>query len=152
MAITSCDAKQCYDRVLLLMQCLVWMALTKDVTVVFVILVVLQNMRYFKRTGYGDSMWTFGGRHTALRWHGLGQGSRGAPFGWIHTSSPKINLLRKDGLFGTFANPITGEKTESVGSAFVDDVNMYTTGSPGDSIADILPDIDTHVYAWSKLL
>ena len=60
--------------------------------------------------------------------------------------------MRKDGLLGTFFNPITGEKTESVGSAFVNDANMYTTGSPVDSISDILPDIDTHVYAWSKLL
>ena len=30
MAITSCDASQCYDRVLLLIQCLVWMASLKD--------------------------------------------------------------------------------------------------------------------------
>ena len=54
MAISSCDARQCYDRVLHLVQCMVWMALLKDVSVVFVVLFCLQNMKYFKRTGYGD--------------------------------------------------------------------------------------------------
>ena len=69
-----------------------------------------------------------------------------------HISSPKVNLLRKDGLVGKFTNPITGEKNESVGSAFVDDVNMYSTGEVGSSLEDLMSEADTHVYAWSKLL
>ena len=86
------------------------MAFLKDVGVVFVVLFCLKNIKYFKRTGYGDSKSTIGGCNTAFCWDGLGQGSRSAPFGWIHTSSPKFNLLRKEGLMGTFVNPITGGK------------------------------------------
>ena len=100
----------------------------------------------------GDSVHSYGGRFSKYRWDGLGQGSRGASHGWIHVCSPMINLLRKCGLCSTLENPITRDKTETVGSVHVDDANLYSGGSVGDTVDDVLKAVSEQGHAWASLL
>jgi len=109
-------------------------------------------MEYFMRSGFGDSVNSYGGRLSIFRWYGLGQGSRGASHGWIHVVSPMINLLRKCGLCSTLENPITRERTETVGSVYVDDANLYSGGSVGDSLQDVVDAVKKQGHAWASLL
>ena len=99
MIMGSIDAAQCYDRVLHLWLLLIWLALLQDAPLVYVILFCLQNMKFFTRTGYGDSASSYGGTHTRLNWMGLGQGSRGAPDAWLQVSSPIFNVMKKQVLW-----------------------------------------------------
>ena len=63
-----------------------------------------------------------------------------------------INLLRKCGLCSALENPITREKTETVGSVYVDDANMYSGGSVGDSVQDVVKEVKKQGLAWAALL
>lgn len=63
-----------------------------------------------------------------------------------------INILKKLGFKSDFKHPITREKAPSVGTAFVDDTNMYSGGSVGDSLEDVKEKASTHVKAWAVLL
>ena len=59
---------------------------------------------------------------------------------------------KKLGLRSKFEHPITREKAPSVGTAFVDDANMYSGGSVGDSLEDVKKQASMHVKAWAVLL
>ena len=118
----------------------------------YVILFCLQNMKFFSRTGYGDSEDSYGGMHTLFAWMGLGQGSRGAPDGWLQISSPIFNVMKKAGYGAQVENPITGEVTESVGSAFVDDTNMYVFAKHLNSVTKLYKEAVEHISAWATML
>ena len=152
MIFGSVDAEQCYDRVLHLWLLFLWLALLKDAPLVYVILFCLQNMRFYTRTGYGDSESSYGGIDTLFSWMGLGQGSRGAPDAWLQISSPIFNILRKVGYGAQFEHPMTHEKVVSVGSAFVDDANMYIFGKHLDTIAKVYAEAEEHISAWATML
>ena len=107
LALISVDAAQCYDRVNHVMLALLWTALLKNLIVVKVILECLQNIKFYQRSGYGDSADCYGGPEQPVKWMGLGQGSRGASQGWVQNSSTKINVLKKCGYGAELAHPIT---------------------------------------------
>jgi uncharacterized membrane protein YgcG len=93
MSIVSVDAAQCYDRVNRIIMSLVWFALTGVVGQIRVLLHCLQTMRFYQRTGHGDSSTFTGG--DGFYFMGLGQGSRGASPSWVSLSSVIVNILRK---------------------------------------------------------
>ena len=152
MILGSVDAAQCYDRVLHLWVLLMLIALLKNFVLAFVMLFTLQNMRFFVRSGYGDSSVSHGGLDTVWAWMGLGQGSRGAPDCWLLISSPMFNILRREKMCAEVENPLTGEKTESVGCAFVDDANMYVFSKRLDTVQKVYDEAVEHIASWSRLL
>ena len=63
MSIVSVDAAQCYDRVNHVVMSLVWLALVGVVGPTKVLLHhCLQTMKFFQRTGHGDSSTCTGGK------------------------------------------------------------------------------------------
>ena len=67
LAIVLVDAAQCYDRVNHVMLALMWLALLKHPVIVNVILECLQTIKFYQRSGYGDSSEYFGGQDQILR-------------------------------------------------------------------------------------
>ena len=55
LAIVSVDVAQCYDRVNHVMLTLLWIALLKSTVIVKVILECLKTIKFYQRSGYGDS-------------------------------------------------------------------------------------------------
>ena len=49
-------------------------------------------------------------------------------------------------------NPITREKIETVGSVYVDDANLYSGGSLGDTLRDVMAAATKQCRAWATLL
>jgi hypothetical protein len=93
MTIVSADAADCYDRVNHVIMSLIWLALLNgNIPPVVVALICLQTMKFFQRTGYGESKTYFGGRDLVKYIMGLGQGSRAAPPSWIQLSSVLVNV------------------------------------------------------------
>ena len=52
----------------------------------------------------------------------------------------------------TLENPITREKIETVGSVYVDDANLYSGGSLGDNLTEVMDKATKQCRAWATLL
>ncbi len=55
MTVVSADVAYCYDRVNHIVMSLVWLALTRNTPAIVATLICLQTMKFFQRTGFGDS-------------------------------------------------------------------------------------------------
>ena len=76
MIVTLADAAYCYDRVNHVIMSLVWLVLTNgNIPAIVAALLCLQTMRFFQRTGFGESKTFFGGPSHFLYMMGLGQGN-----------------------------------------------------------------------------
>jgi hypothetical protein len=80
MIVTLADAAYCYDRVNHVIMSLVWLVLTNgNIPAIVATLLCLQTMKFFQRTGFGESKTFFGGPSHLLYMMGLRQGNRAAP-------------------------------------------------------------------------
>ena len=128
MTIVSADAAYCYDRVNHVIMSLVWLTLLNgNIPPVVTALICLQTMRFFQRTGFGESKSYFGGRDLIKYIMGLGQGSRAAPPSWIQLSAVLINVYKQLGLGSFITDPTSSEIIHSAGVLFVDDADLYTS-------------------------
>ena len=80
IASVQVDAANCYDWVNHIIISLVWLMLlgTHNFGAVQAALFTLQTMKFYQRTGYGESASYFGGTNLIKYIMGLGQGSRAA--------------------------------------------------------------------------
>ena len=83
----------------------------------------IQLMKFFLRTGWGESSQYIGGEvHRIL--HGLCQGNGAAPAGWLVLSSVLVRILKRLG-FGTKMNaPISRVVLDIIGVLYVDDTDL----------------------------
>ena len=152
MALISVDAAQCYDRVNHNMMALVWLALQVPIHVVAILVNCLQYMKIFTRTGWGDSSTFFGGRDQAIPFCGLGQGSKAAPASWIQLSSIIVNVYKSMGFGAKISDPITGERSHSIGCLFVDDTDLYGMDDSIITRAQVAATASMQISWWSRLL
>ena len=150
MSIVCVNAAQCYDRVNHVIMSLVWLALVGAVGPIKVLLHCLQTMKFFQRTGHGDSNTFTGGE--GCYFMGLGQRSRGAPPSWICLSSVIVNILRKLKHGAHILDPMTGWLIHSVGAMFVDDSDLYCWVESMPSAEDLYETIQTETKMWGDLL
>ena len=151
MAVISVDAAQCYDRVHPALMSLVWLALTNHPHAVIILLHVLQQMKIFTRTGFGDSSTYFGGPDD-VPMCGLGQGSKAAPSSWLQLSSMIVNAYKAQGYASIIRDPVSGELTESIGCMFVDDTDLYCMNPLLLSATLVIIQAQACVSLWSNLL
>ena len=83
---------------------------------------------------------------------GLGQGSKAAPASWIQLSLMIVQAYKRQGLALVVADPITGEKIESVGCMFVNDTNLYCMHPVLLSVALVVLQAQACMSLWSELL
>ena len=94
MIVTSADAAYCYDRVNHVIMSLVWLVLTNgNIPAIVATLICLQTMKFFQRTGFGESKKFFGGPFCFPYMMGLGQGNRATPPSWIQLSAVLVNFF-----------------------------------------------------------
>lgn len=151
MAIMSVDAAQCYDRVHHGLMSLVWLALTRDLPTVRILLSCLGDMKIYTRTGYGDSDTFFGGQGDSPAC-GLGQGSKAAPASWIQLSSILVKIYKEKGFGAMMEDPVTKAIIHSIGCMFVDDTDLYVFESKLRSALDVYRTAQQAISLWSSLL
>ena len=151
MATISVDAAQCYDRVHPTLMSLIWLALTNHPHSVIILLHVLQQMKIFTRTGFGDSSTYFGGPDD-IPMCGLGQGSKAAPASWLQLSSMIVNAYKSQSCASSIQDPITGKITQSVGCMFVDDTDLYCMSPLLHTVILVVLQAQVCVSLWSRLL
>ncbi len=153
MIVSSADAAYCYDRVNHVMMSLVWLVLTNgNIPAIVAALICLQTMKFFQRTGFGESKTFFGGPLYTPYIMGLGQGNRAAPPSWIQLSAVLVNVFKQLNLGSMVRDPITAETIHTMGALFVDDTDLYTWREgmldPGEVWAQAQLELDK----WSCLL
>lgn len=151
MATISVDAAQCYDRVHPTLMSLIWLALTNHPHSVIILLHILQQMKIFTRTGFGDSSSYFGGADDTPMC-GLGQGSKAAPASWLQLSSMIVNAYKSQNCASSIQDPITGKITQSVGCMFVDDTDLYCMSPLLHTVVLVILQAQVCVTLWSSLL
>jgi hypothetical protein len=105
-AIALVDTSNCCDRIAHAMASLIFQAFGVLTTKVESMLGTIENMKFFLRTGFGDST-LFSGREISIKTQGLCQDNGAAPAGWAVISICIIGAHRKKGHGAEFLCPIT---------------------------------------------
>ncbi len=128
MTVVSADAAYCYNRVNHIIMSLVWLVLTNgNIPATVTSLICLQTMKFFQRTGFGESKMFFGGINCLPYVMGLGQGNRAAPPSWIQLSAIMVTVFKQLNLGAIMHDPISVVLLiHSTEALFVDDTDMYT--------------------------
>lgn len=75
---------------------LVWLVLTNgNIPAIAAAMICLQTMKFFQRTGFGESKTFFGGQFYFPYMMGLGQGNRVVPPSWIHLSVVMVSVFKQ---------------------------------------------------------
>jgi hypothetical protein len=152
MTVVSADAAYCYDRVNHIIMSLVWLVLTGNTPAIVATLICLQTMKFFQRTGFGESKTFFGGPRHEPYMMGLGQGNRAAPPSWLQLSAVMVNVYKQLGLGTDLHDPITDERIHSMGAMYVDDLDMYTWKDEITDPFELMLQAQQEVTQWSLLL
>jgi hypothetical protein len=148
----SADAAYCYDRVNHIVMSLVWLALTGYMPAIVVTLFCLQTMKFFQRTGFGDSKSFFGGLCHEPYMMGLGQGNHAAPPSWIQLSAVMANVYKQLDLGTDIHDPIADNRIHSMGAMFVDDLDLFTWKEAITEPIELMLQAQREVTQWSLLL
>ena len=109
-------------------------------------------MRFYQRTGYGESTSFFGGVGLLRYIMGLGQGSRGAPSSWLQISSVIVNLMRREGCGAKVYDPLEPSLLiHTMGALFVDDADLYVWKEKYTA-NKLWCRTQSEVYYWAHLL
>jgi hypothetical protein len=131
---------------------LVWLVLTGNTPAIVAILICLQTMKFFQRTGFGDSKTFFGGSSHTPYMMGLGQGNHAAPPAWIQLSAVLVNVYRQLGLGTDLHDPITDAKIHLMGAMYVDDLDLYTWKDTITDPYELMLQSQREVTQWCHLL
>jgi hypothetical protein len=109
-------------------------------------------MKFFLRTGFGDSKSFFGGTKS-VPYRGLGQGNSAALPAFTAVSTLLIMAFVGMGHGNTVNSAITGFCFSIAAIMYVDDTNLLTwTRSTCMSDEDFLQQVQSAVTDWSKLV
>ena len=151
-AITSVDASNCYDRIAHAMASLIFQAFGVPTTAVESMLGAIENMKFFLRTGFGDST-SFSGGGISIKTQGLCQGNGAAPAGWAVISICIIGAHKKKGHGAKFLCPITQLQHHLSAILYVNDTDLlHINMTKNESIDEVHQAIQDSVNSWGNLL
>jgi hypothetical protein len=112
----------------------------------------IQDMQFFLRTAFGDSLTSVGAR-IYLKTHGFMQGNGAAPAGWAVVSITIIHAHKKEGHGATFLCPITKFKHVVCGILYVDDTDIiHLNMNKDESVHQAHQALQASIRSWSQLL
>ena len=125
LAMTSCDLKSCYDRIVHVPAMMAMHRAGASVEASSSMFATIQSAQHVTRTAFGDSTSTYGGiEHFNAPVMGVGQGNGCGPQVWAVVSSVMFEILKRKGLTTSFQAPISKEDLKLCGFAFVDDTDL----------------------------
>jgi hypothetical protein len=150
--IASVDVDNCYDRIVHAITSLVFQAFGVPKTAVESMLTTIQEMKFFLRTGFGDST-KFATSSLEIKTQGLCQGNRASPAGWAVVSICIISAHKKKGHGAHFLCPITKLKSHIAGVIYVDDTDLiHFRMEETEDALDAFFGIQEAITNWGKLL
>ena len=124
LCIISADAANCYDRVHHTILALLFLALGVHTGAISAMLQSIQMMKFFLRTGWGESKGFIGGNILKIL-HGLCQGNGAAPASWLVLSSVLVTICKNLGFGSRVESPITRVWLDIMGVLYVDDTDLF---------------------------
>ena len=148
MAMASVDAANCYDRVGHTFLSLACQAFGTPVSAVKVMTHTLAKMKFYLRSGFGDSTRFFGGDPDNPM-EGLCQGSGAAPAVWLVVSALLIHYMQEQGCNIEIRSALSASILRLCSWSFVDDsdIPVFETG-PTDTEIDLLQRLQHAVSIW----
>ncbi len=120
--IASFDTSNCYDRIVHAMALLVFQAFGVPAFAIDLMLSTIENMKFFLRTGFGNST-KFAGGGIHIKMQGLNQNSASLA-GWAVISIIILNAHEKKGHGAKFVCPITKLSSHLSAILYVDDTDL----------------------------
>jgi hypothetical protein len=102
---------------------MVFQAMGVPINTTVLMLTTIQDMKFFLRTGFGDST-AFAGTTGEVEAQGLCQGNGAAPAGWLTTNITMIRAPKRKDHGVHLINPITDGHLHVVGTTYVDDTDL----------------------------
>jgi hypothetical protein len=155
--LASVDADNCYDRIAHPMASMVFQAFGVPTLAIESMLTTIQDMRFYLRTGYGDSLDYAGGRtydtNDPIKPQGMCQGNGASPAAWAVTTIPMIRAHRKKGHGAFFISPISGLECQLIGGLFVDNTDLiHVDMRTWEDLALAHHSLQEAVENWGQLL
>ncbi len=107
--ISAVDVDNCYDRIAHPIASLIFQSLGVPQEAVVSMLSTIQDMKFFLRTGFGDSK-VYAGSTDGKKTQGLCQGNGEAPAGWTVTSIAMLRSHKRKGTAYTYSVRYPGEQ------------------------------------------
>ncbi len=150
--ISSVDADNCYDRIAHPIASMVFQSLGVPQEAATSMLSTIQDMRFFPRTGFGDSK-AYAGLTRGKKTQGMCQGNGPAPAGWTVTSITMIEAHKRKGHGVHLQYPITGKRIHLVGTLFVDDTDLeHFDMTKVETVAEAHEALQRSIHNWGRLL
>jgi hypothetical protein len=112
----------------------------------------IKNMKFFLRTGFGNSKW-FASGGVCVKVQGLTQGNGASPAGWAVISIVILRAHGKKGHGATFRCPITHCSANISAILYIDDTDLLHINFNKDETAeDAHAAIQSSVNSWGNLL
>jgi hypothetical protein len=151
------DADNCYDRIAHPMASMVFQSFGVPTPAIESMLTTIQNMKFFLRTGYGNSTNYAGGESMdvtdPVKTQGMCQGNTAAPAAWTVTSIPMIAAHKRRGHGAHFIAPILDITGHIAGGLFVDDTDLvHVDMRTVESIIEAHSRLQESVINWGSLL
>jgi hypothetical protein len=151
-AIASVNASNCYDRIAHAMASLVFQAFGVPLTAAETMLGTIENMKFFLRTGFGDST-SFAGGGISIKTQGMCQGNGASPAGWAVISICILSAHGKKGHGAKFICPVTKLERHLSAILYVDDTDILHIDLTKDERVDEVHErIQASVNSWGNLL
>ena len=152
MGSVSADASNCYDRINHIIMSLLLFAITGWIGAIAALLAPIQSMKFFQRTGLGDSTTFMGGPDLPRVLQGLCQGNGAAPACWTMLSAVLMHCYRLEGFGARLLSPISRLLIEFMGTIFVDDTDLVIMDPTLKSSIAVYEEMQRSLYMWGDLL
>ena len=150
VGIVSADAETCYDRIAHVFASLVFQAVGVAITALMAMLLSIQHMKFYLRTGLGESkdfMTALIGRII----QGMCQGNTAAPACWSLISAVLLAVYKTYGHGAQFTTAISKTTHSTAGCLYVDDVDLFSMNSTLVTEA-LWEEVCNSTETWTELL
>jgi len=152
LAVTSVNCLTCYDSVTHAPVSLACQWLGAPPSVLCTIFQMIQLMKFFLRTVYGDSTDFYGGGNNALPFQGICQGNRAGLAIWLATSIVLMDMVRSNGNRVTFFSPISHQPTDLLGLLYVDNCDLFAIDEDGLHPRTTIANLQCNIDLWQGSL
>jgi hypothetical protein len=112
----------------------------------------IENMKFFLRTGFGDST-SFAGGGISIKMQGMCQGNGASPAGWAVISICILNAHGRKGHGAKFICPVTKLQKHLSAILYVDDTDIiHIDLTRNETVDEVHRYIQESVDSWGNLL
>jgi hypothetical protein len=127
-------------------------AITGNPDAISAMLTPIQRMKFYQRTGRGDSNTFMGGHPKDSPLQGLCQGNGCAPACWLMLSLLLMRCYHKEGHELMVTSPISGKTIEFMGEIYVDDTDLLTFLLNVPDLETLMELTQRNLDKWVRLL